>query len=255
MDRGSYVAASGGAVQFKRLEVVNNNLANTSTPGFKKETVVSHAQGFSETLAAHTVHNDPYARKDNDRMPSAIVTQTITDFSMGPINPTGNPLDIAIKDPNAFLEIQTDKGFAYTRAGNLSLNAEGEIVTADGSRVLSDGSPISTNGIAGVKIVDGGAVLANGATVGTIQVKRFDDTSVLKHDGANRFVIMQGGAAPTPLDNGPIVAGSLEMSNVSAVSGVMDLILTNRAFDMYTKTAQTIDQMNSDSISRVGRKG
>jgi flagellar basal-body rod protein FlgF len=255
MDRGSYVAASGGAVQFKRLEVVNNNLANTSTPGFKKEMIVSHAQGFNETLAAHMVHHDPFAKADNDRMPSAIVTQTVTDFSMGPINATGNSLDIAIKDPNAFLEVETSNGVAYTRAGNLSLNADGEIVTADGHRVLSDGSPISTNGAAGVKIVDGGAVLANGATVGTIQVKRFDDTSVLKHEGGNRFVIMNGGAAPSPVDSAPIVAGSLEMSNVSAVSGVMDLIATNRAFDMYTKTAQTIDQMNSDSISRVGRKG
>lgn len=256
MDRGSYVAASGGAVQFKKLEVVNNNLANSATPGFKKEIVITRSQGFDETLAAQLGNNDPYAKLDNDRNPAAVATATMTDFSVGAIQNTGNPLDIAIKDPNCFLEVEASNGVAYTRAGNLTLNADGEIVTADGARVLSDGSPISTNNATGVKIIDGGAVVANGVTLGTLQTKRFTDLGGLKHVSGTKFVISNtASAAPAVSENSGIIAGALEMSNVSPVSGVMDLILTNRAFDMYTKTAATIDQMNADTISRVGRKG
>ena len=251
MERGSFVAASGGLAQLRKLEVVSNNLANVNTAGFKKQLVVGKEQTFDETLAALTAAHDPFARGDHERTPGAVHIRTVTDFSQGPIKTTGNPLDVALRDPKAFFVINTPSGAEYTRAGNFTLSAEGAIQTHDGMEVAGDGGAIVADG-PNVHIAEDGSVFAGSNVVGRLQVVRFEDTNGLDRVGESRFALKAGESAPAAVE-AEVVPGSLEMSNVSVVNSMIDLITANRAFELYSKSAQTIDTMNQASINQIGR--
>lgn len=257
MDIGTYVATSSGILQMKKLEVQNNNLANINTVGFKGQFVVAEPQSFDDTLASEISEDDPYARGDQDRFKNVSDVKTQIDFSQGPIQNTGNPLDVALRSPKDFFVVSTPQGEQYTRAGNFSLSLTGELVTADGYRVMGEGGAIAA-AAPGVSIFPDGSVRAGpnvGAQpniVGRLRVVRFEDTSVLEAAEGARFRI-KGGARPVPVDP-RVEPQSLEMSNVSAVSGMVDLITTNRAFEAYTKAAQTLDNMNQAAVTQLGRR-
>ena len=252
MDRGTYVASSAGMLQFRKLDVVNNNLANINTPGFKRQVLVGETQTFDQTLASLVAGNDPYARGDHDRMPGTVNIRSVTDYSPGPIKNTGNNLDVALRNAKDFFVIDTPQGQQYTRAGNFTLNEAGDLVAMDGFSVLGDGGAINAQG-PGVNISPNGSVVSNGEIVGQIQVVRFEDMENLERVGANRFVLRQGTAAPEAVE-ADLVPQSLEMSNVSAISSVIDLMTANRAFDLYAKSSQAIDQLNQTAITQVGRR-
>ncbi|MEN9846147.1 MAG: flagellar basal body rod protein FlgF [Pseudomonadota bacterium] len=251
MDIGTYAAASLGIVQLRKLEIQNNNLANVNTVGFKRQVLVTSPENFDDTFAKQLQGKDPYAPGDQDRVSTVNEVSTHTDFSMGAIKSTGNPLDVALRNPNDFFVVNTPQGRTYTRAGNFSLDGTGTIVTQDGMQVMGDGGPIVAQG-AGVNITSDGTVRAGGFVVGRLQVVRFPETKGLQPTEGARFKIVSG-PQPAPVD-GYMEPRALEMSNVSAVTGMIDLITTNRAFDAYTKAAQTIDSLNQAAITQVGRR-
>jgi len=251
MDRGIYSATTLGMAKMRQLEVVNNNLANVNTPGFKRQVLVGEAQTFDQTLATLVESQDPYARGDHQRTPGVVSLETRVDFSQGPIRNTGNRLDAALTDPKDFFVVNTPSGIQYTRAGNFTLNSEGSMVTQDGYEVQGDGGAITVTG-PGARINSDASVSVNGVNIGRLQTVRFDDTSVLEPVGGTRFKLKNAGAQPQAVQT-RIIPESLEMSNVSAISSMVDLITTNRGFEAYTRTAQTIDQMNQTAISQVGK--
>ncbi len=251
MERGSFVAASGGLLQLRKLELVNNNLANVNTPGFKGQYLVSRTRTFDETLASKMNINDPFAKGDQERAPEATSVSTFTDFSPGPIKSTGNPLDVALRNPNDFFVINGPNGPQYTRAGNFTMNKEGELVTQDGAQVQGDGGAISIDG-ANVQISSGGSVLVNGVQTARLQVVRFAEPGQLQHLGQSRFTAA-GKGAPVSVDDPDLIPQSLEMSNVSAIESMIQMISANRGFEMYTKSAKTIDELNQTAITSVGR--
>lgn len=251
MDRGTYVAASAGLANLKKLEIVNNNLANVNTPGFKRQFLVNRKGEFDDTLAQALNAADPYAKADAERTPGVVSVESVTDFTLGPIKPTGNPLDVALRNPNDFFVVDGPSGPEYTRAGNFTLNVDGELVTTDGFLVQGDGGALAVTG-PGATITPGGNLRTRTEDVGRLRVVRFEDTSVLKPIGNTRFEIAAGGTAGPQVDP-DIIPASLEMSNVSAITSMLDLITTSRGFDLYTRTARTIDDLNSTAISQIGR--
>ena len=250
MDRGTYVAASGGLFQLRKLEVVNNNLANINTTGFKRQLLVGERAEFENTLAAEVAKDDPYAKADHQRTPGVAAIKSVTDFSPGPIENTGNPFDLALRNPKDFFVISTPNGQEYTRAGDFTLDAEGRLVTKDGASVLGDGGEITVTG-ANVSIDPNGTVKTNGQAAARIQVVRIAETDQLERTGNSRFKL-PAGVAPEVVEP-DVVPQALEKSNVSAITGVIDLIVAQRGFDMYAKSAEAIDQMNQAAISQIGR--
>lgn len=251
MDIATYSAASAGMLQMRKLEVQNNNLANVNTVGFKRQYVVAERADFETSFAKALEGTDPYARADQARVSNVSEGDTRIDFSQGPIKNTGNPFDVALKNPNDFFVINTPEGVRYSRAGNFTLNATGELVTQDGYQVQGDGGALIVQA-AGASIAADGSVVSGVQNFGRVQTVRFTDTTELLQTGGSRFKL-QGGAGPQqiPADLEP---NSVEMSNVSAVTGMIDLITTNRAFDAYTKAAQTIDNLNQAAINQVGKR-
>jgi flagellar basal-body rod protein FlgF len=258
MDRGTYSAASAGLVNLRKLEVVNGNLANINTPGFKREILVGETQSFDQTLASAVAANDPYAKGDHDRTPGVVNLHTTTDFSPGPIKQTDGALDAALRKANDFFVINTPDGQQYTRAGNFTLNSDGALVTADGFTVSGDGGAI-TSDLPGLHIESSGEVVAPDPQtklpqiIGKLQVAHIEDPSSLVRVGSSRFKLAPDAASPSIVEP-EIEPKSIEMSNVSAITGMIDLISANRAFEMYTKAAHTIDDMNSVSISQIGHR-
>jgi flagellar basal-body rod protein FlgG len=252
MEQGTYAAASGGLVQLRKLEVLNNNLANMNTVGFKRQYLVNQEQAFSDTFTALLKVEDPYAKGDHDRVHGATSIRTMTDFSQGPIRTTGEPFDVALQDPRDFFAVTTPEGTLYTRAGNFTLDVEGNLVTPDGAKVQGDGGPIVVN-LPGGTIGPDGTIIANRIPVARLQVFRFADPNGLERVGETRFRLPAGSGNPTTVEP-MIVPGALEMANVSPVTGVVDLITTSRAFEAYTKAAMTIDQMNQAAITQVARR-
>lgn len=247
MDYGTYSSASAGIAYLRRLEVVTNNLANVNTPGFKGEYLKQESQPFEQTLASVT--SDPLAKPDHDRYGGVSQFSTFTDFSLGTIRQTGNPLDVALKNPNDFFSVQTPQGQRFTRAGNFTINGEGELTLQDGTQVLGDGGPITVNG-SSVKINPNGGIEVDGEVVGTLQVTRFAETKDLKPEGLSRFRL-DGAAGETVTPD--LIPQSLEGSNVGVIPSIVELITVNRAFDMYARTARGIDEMNQMSINQLGR--
>src|ERR1700687_1176107 len=135
MENALLIGLSRQMVLGREMEVVANNIANLNTGGFKSDN--SMFEQFLMPVARENRFNRP------DR-PMKLVTDRGTwhDFSQGPVQQTGNPLDVAI-DGNAFLVVQTPAGERYTRNGAMQINAQGQLVTSDGNQVVGDGGPIA----------------------------------------------------------------------------------------------------------------
>jgi flagellar basal-body rod protein FlgF len=252
MDIGWYAAASAGVYQMQKLEVQNNNLANINTVGFKRQILTADQEQFDQTLAAAVVPDDPYAAGDQSQVPNVTGIKARTDFSPGPIKNTGNPLDVALKSAKDFFVVNTPEGPAYTRAGNFTTNGTGELVTQDGFQVQGDGGAIQIGG-PGASISIDGSVRVQGQTIARLQVVRFEDPSGLEHIAGTRFKVANSASQPVQVE--PMVEPmALEMSNVSAITGMVDLITTSRAFEAYTKAATAIDSLNTLAITQVGRR-
>lgn len=258
MNKGLYVAASGGLYNLRQLEVIGNNLANVNTVGFKSQRMVSRQQDFGDTLAKTIANVPARATADISQTPGVVDIATQTDFSPGPISSTGNALDVALVKEGQFFVVQTKDGEAYTRAGNFTLNSEGTLVTPDGQPVAGDGGPIVIAPGATPKILSDGTVFAGGESAGKLRVVEFDKDalSTLERTEGVRFKAAGGQAQARTLsaDEVSVVPGSVELPNLSIVSAMVDMISAQRSFEAYTKTVQQIDTM-SDIAMRTGRGG
>ena len=117
MNYGLYSAFLGMRARMRTLDAQANNIANASTTGFK-----------AERLAYNTFEADKKSQSDQQNLVAGVSTTNAIDFATGTFEQTNNQLDVAIKG-DGFLQIQTPKGVRYTRAGNFSLNADGQLVT------------------------------------------------------------------------------------------------------------------------------
>lgn len=249
MDVGTYTSATAGILAEIRVDITNNNLANINTPGFKRHMLVTRQEEYGDTLTNKIANDVPFAREDFDRNPGAEAVGTFIDFSLGSIKQTGNPLDVALKSENQFFAVSTPDGEKYTKAGNFTLDAVGNLVTSDGFKVSGVGGPITIN--EGIPIIsDSGQVRVNGQTIAQLKVVNFDDTKALKADGGNLYS-SNGVAKITVEDNPNLESGALEMSNVSAIRSMLDLIKANRGFELYQKTAKSLDEINQQAVSNL----
>ena len=252
MDKGIYAAGSGGFLNLKRIEILSNNLANASTVGFKAERLISRQQEFSDTLASRMGDLPKETGDYFEQTPGAVQIGSETDFSQGPVADTGNPLNVALATANSFFVVQTPKGEAYTRAGNFSLDSGGQLVTPDGMPVMGTAGPISLP--QGKSNIDSsGVVSVDGNPVGQLRVVEIDNLKDLRRTEGTRFVAEGGAQArEVPAD---LIVGAVEMPNISIVEAMVELISANRAFEAYTKTTKTIDDLNERAIRNARASG
>src|SRR5436190_16252966 len=169
----------------RQLDVIANNVANINTNGFKTDGVA-----FEEFMMPKAQGN---LFAGGDRRVSFVTDRaTWSDLRAGPVQETGNPLDIAI-DGTGFLVVQTPRGERYTRNGALQVNATGELTTSEGFRVLGDGGPIVLQPQdRNISIARDGTVAAGNIQRGKLRLVDFAQRGRLQKDGASSFMAPNG---------------------------------------------------------------
>jgi len=240
MNAGLYSAVSGGISALTRLDAITNNLANASTPGFKAERLVQRAEHVGTAPPSDTTVSTPITRGTLE-----------TDFSQGPVEATGNPLDVALSGPG-FLVVQGPQGERLTRRGNLALDTEGYLATTDGARVQGDSGDIHV-GNGPLVIGSDGTVRANDQSVGKLRVVDVADPAALVREGGTTFVAGSQPLTDVAEADVHILQGSIEGANSSPVENLVAMVDTMRGFEAYMRAAERLDQATGKAISDVGK--
>lgn len=217
MDNATYATLTRQSGLMRELQIVANNIANASTTGFQAEGVM-----FSEYVSA--VGND----YDSLSMASARVRETI--HTQGGLAQTGGPFDLAIEGEGYFL-IETAAGERLTRAGSFTPNNDGDLVTMDGNRVLdAGGAPVFIpTGVGPIAISPDGTISAEGQPVGQVGLVRPTDPNQMTREGGVMFNAQGGFEA---VDDGRMLQGFLESSNVNPIIQISRMIEVQRAYEL-----------------------
>jgi flagellar basal-body rod protein FlgF len=251
MENAALIGLSRQIALNRELEVVANNIANVNTTGYKADGAV-----FEEYLM-------PVARDGDfsgaDRRLSFVQDRaTWHNFDPGPIRPTGNPLDVAI-DGDSFFVVQTARGERYTRNGAFQLNAQGELVTNAGDRVLGDGGPIqfqpSDHDIMfnpdGTITAREGASATSDSQRGRLRLVRFDNVQRLTKEGASMFSAPATAVPQPPAQGTRVVRGSLEQSNVRAVVEMARMVAVTRTYTQIQSLLQAAGEQRRNAIEKL----
>ena len=253
MIRALWTAASGMESQQKNIDVVANNLANVNTTGFKKSRADFQDLMYQnlKTTGAPSTNTTQFPTGIQIGLGSRLAAVTKI-FTSGDFTQTGNDLDIAIQG-EGFFQIQMPDGtIAYTRAGAFKKDNTNRIVTSDGYPLLpvitipTNATSITIGNDGTVAITQPGQTVPN--QVGNIQLAQFANPPGLSAQGMNLFLQSDSSGAPTLGTPGLIGLGTvaqryLEMSNVSVMEEMVNMITSQRAYEVNSKAVTTADEM------------
>jgi flagellar basal-body rod protein FlgG len=247
------VARTGLDAQAERMRIIANNLANVNTTAFQRDRAEFATLAYQMVTAAgaRSAGDNQYATGLN--LGTGVrLTGTGRITSQGSLNTTGNPLDLAIEGDGYFQIQRPDGSTGYSRAGNFHLSSEGKLVTTDGMPVMPEIQ--IPDGASAITIGQDGTVSATvtgqaeAQEIGKIEIARFVNPAGLQALGNNLYgVTGASGEAQTGPANaegrGAIRQGALEASNVNVVQELVDMIETQRAYEVNSKMIQATDEM------------
>jgi len=252
MIRGLYLAGTGMVIQRSRMDVITNNITNVDTLGYKKDMLLSRS--FEDMLIDRM--NDP-----------SIVNQTTT---VGPLGTgvhidemtiafgQGTPEQISISTDlclvgDGFFVVNTPEGERYTRAGNFSVDVNGNLVDSQGNYVQGTNGNITVTN-ENFLIKENGEIwdLETDAQVGTLRMVEFEDVQQLRKTGGNMFTIF-GNMQPQEAENTKVMQGYIETSNVNIAQEMVDMIITNRAYESSQQAVKMIDQTLNRTVNDIAR--
>jgi flagellar basal-body rod protein FlgG len=253
MIRSLWVAKTGLEAQQTQMDVVTNNLANVGTNGFKRSRAVF------EDLLYQTIRQPGAQSSQQTQLPTglqlgtgvrAVSTEKL--FTQGNLQQTGNDKDLAIQGAGFFQVTMPDGTLAYTRDGSFHVDSQGMLVTSSGYTLFPainiplDAQTISIGRDGTVGVTQPGAVAP--ATVGTITLANFMNPAGLESRGENLYV--ETGSSGAPSINAPgssglgrLSQGYVETSNVNVVEEMVNMIQTQRAYEINSKAISASDQM------------
>lgn len=241
MDQVSVTAASGLQSRMEALDLVANNLANTTTGGFKLD-----REFYSLFSAA-----DNEADGSPTRLP--LIQKQWTDFSQGVLTQTGNALDLALSG-KGFFAVTGPSGALYTRNGSFQLSPNGQLTTGEGYPVRDTaGQPIQTQSQAPIEVGEDGSVTQSGQAIGQLQIVDFSDRSMLQKLGNSYFMPSDPKALPVPATEATVRQGKTENSNVAPAESAVRLVGLMRQFEMLQKAITITSDMNKQALTEVAR--
>lgn len=249
MDIPSYVLLSHEQALQRRLDVAANNMANSSTVGFRAERPVFHE--YVERMSEKPGNDLP-----RDTRTTAFVQdyRATHDTRQGDFQATGNPTDVMVDGPGWLSVATPEGGTAYTRAGFLHVGPGGDIVTASGAPVLDEGGrPIAVppEEVATLAVGNDGTVSTRTGALGRIAVTVFDDEGALYPRGDG---LMDGtGGRVLAADETKLRSGGVEQSNVNPIAETTELIDILRSYQSSLRMTESLDTMRKDAIGRLGR--
>ncbi|GAB4349018.1 MAG: flagellar basal-body rod protein FlgG [Candidatus Abyssubacteria bacterium] len=252
MQRSLFVGATGMTAQQLSLDVIANNLANVNTTAFKKSRADFQDLLYQTLRAPGATSSQGFEVPAGIQLGHGVSVAAVTKiFLQGPFTQTGNALDIAIEGDGFYQITLPDGEIAYSRDGSFTLNRDGIIVTADGFPLEPEitipedsiNITVGTDGTVSVTLSDGTI-----DEVGQIELARFINPAGLLSQGRNLFRETESSGDPILTQPGEEGAGTLrqgflESSNVSVVDEIVQLIITQRAFEVNSTVIQTSDEM------------
>lgn len=253
MIRSLYIAKTGLDAQQTQLDAVSNNLANVGTTGFKRSRAVF------EDLMYQNMRQVGGQTSDQTRLPSGLqlgtgvrVVATERLHSQGNLTKTDNPKDVAINGGGFFQVLMPDGTTSYTRDGSFQTDAEGQLVTASGFQIQpqitipADATSITVARDGTVSVTQAGATAT--VQVGQLQLATFLNPTGLQSVGENLYSETDASGAanvvvPGLEGAGILTQGYVEASNVNVVEELVNMIATQRAYEINSKAVQTSDQM------------
>nr|WP_206202501.1 flagellar basal-body rod protein FlgG [Thioalkalivibrio sp. XN279] len=258
-----WIAKTGLDAQQTRMSVISNNLANVNTTGFKK------GRAVFEDLIYQNVRQAGAQSSQDTQLPSGLMlgtgvrtVATEKTFTQGNLVQTDNALDLAINGRGFLQILMPDGTVGYTRDGSMKLDSEGRMVTAGGYE-LQPGIVLPQN-TQSISISSDGIVTATvpgsvaPVQVGTLQLADFINPAGLQPAGENLFLETAASGSPqvgNPGLNGlgSLLQGSLEGSNVNTVEELVNMIETQRAYEINSKAISAADQMLQYANNQLGR--
>ncbi len=241
MDQISVMAAAGMQARMQSLDLVANNLANSSTGGYKSD-------GEFYTLFTSE------AAGEDASGPSAVpmIQRQWTDFKQGLLEPTNNPLDFGLSGKGYFV-VQGPSGPLYTRNGNFRFSTTGGLVTGEGYPLLQqNGQPFKADTSQPLDVARNGDISQNGKSIGAIQLVDFQNPAGLTKYGSTYFSNTTG-EDPVNANGAQIYQGKIEASNVSAAHGAVRIVDLSRQFEMMQKAITIANDMNKQAIEEVAK--
>ena len=240
MDRFIYTALTAMNSAMNRQRATANNLANASTPGFRREV-------FSVTAATLRDEASPEARS----LAKGLVRGA--DMSSGKVNPTDRPLDIAVSGSALIAYQAPDGGEVYSRRGDLSVASSGVLENGEGLPVMGERGPISVPAGFAIEIAADGSVLATDPNAPAAGAEPLDRIRLVSPEGSplakgvDSFLKVPGGGVLPPDPTARVTAGALEGSNVETAQALVDMIEAQRAFEQRARVIRTAGELDEAS--------
>jgi flagellar basal-body rod protein FlgG len=273
MQSGYYSSAAGMVTQFNRLDTIANNLANVNTVGFKEDNLV-----IGDFMRLYKEARDELPNANQTKEAAQFLNRTITkapqvvdaytDHSLGTMQKSNNPLDLALSREGLFFLVKTPEGIRLTRDGSFTKDDEGKLITKSGYEVLpsdyfTSKEPITLNQEDSIVQIDkNGQIFTNiPNSVKLTQGSKFfvaqpDNIALLKKEGNNLYRYDGNSELKSLEETGANMQGFVEKSNVNAVKMMTQMIETNRLVGMYQKAMSVqMDDMNNDAINKIAKKG
>lgn len=241
MDNTLLVSLSQQLAAYRSMDVIANNLANLSTPAYKRESVkfeqyvqqVRPAEGQTGPQTISFVKDAGVVR----------------DLSEGQLETTNAPFDLAINGKGYFV-VQTAAGNRYTRDGHLTLNGDGELVTDSGDPIMGDGGPVTITADDGdIHIASDGTISGKQGEIGKLQLVDFANERALQKEGSSLYSTTQN---PVAVEKPYILQGSLETSNVQPVIEISHMIDVMRAYQATATLSQSEATLKQKAIDQLG---
>ncbi|HDY85599.1 hypothetical protein LCGC14_0650050 [marine sediment metagenome] len=253
MNQALWIAKTGLDAQQTRMSVISNNLANVNTTGFKQDRAVF------EDLLYQTIRQPGAQSSSNTQLPSGLMLGTgvrtvATEklHTQGNIQQTGNAMDMAIQGRGFFQILMPDGSLSYTRDGTFQIDSTGQMVMSNGYplepsvTIPEDALSITIGSDGAISVLQSGQTAPT--VVGDVELADFVNPTGLQAIGENLF--KESSASGTAITGTPgldglgsVVGGALETSNVNVVTELINMIETQRAYEMNSKAISTADQM------------
>ncbi len=247
MDPLTAIAASGMRTRTETLEVIANNLANTSTPGYKADGEAYNLY-FGEDAWQGYLENRPSAAE----MP--VVERNWSDMSQGTLLDTGNPNDFALAAAGFFVA-QTSEGPLYTRSGHFRISKKGVLETREGYSVLgTGGKPVHLDPNKPFVVSGSGEISQDATVVGALQVVDVNTVEALTKRGGTYFTLSSA-AKTTPAQDVQVLQGKVEGSNVESSGAAVKLVNVLRQFEMMQRAVRIAGDMGKQSVEQVAKVG
>ena len=241
MDTTLLVSLSHQLASYRSMDVIANNIANASTPAFKRESVkfqemvmqVQPAEGDANTQTVSFVQDKGIVR----------------DLTAGRIEATHAPFDFAVNGTGYFV-VNTPNGDRYTRNGHFTLDSSGRLVTDDDDPVMGEGGPITVTADDGdIHVAQDGTISGKQGQIGKLRLVKFDDEHALKKEGSSLYSTDQSAQTTT---DAKIEQGMLENSNVEPVVEISHMLEVTRAYQATANLTQSQEDLMRQAIDKLG---